>query len=293
MTILDTLRSPAAGRALSGERRVVQRTRGRRHGPVTRLMSPSDLGGLLRPFVFLDHFDIDTEAAARGGFGLHPHSGIATATWILEGSVAYVDTSGRTGELPQGGLEWMRAGGGAWHGGHFGDAARIRGFQLWLALPPELELGPAESIYLAPRVIEHDGPATVLLGRYGAASSSIETPSPITYLSLKLKAGERWRYQPPQGQTVAWLAVSTGQLTAPEAIGSGELAVFEESDEAIDFQAQTDTEFVLGSAVKHPHDLVLGHYSVHTSGAALRQGEARIQAIGMRLREEGRLQPTR
>src|SRR3977135_4710656 len=85
-------------------RRVAHRTRGQRHGPVTRLMSPSDLGELLRPFVFLDHFDIDTSGASREGFGLHPHSGIATITWILEGSVGYVDTSGHTGEIPQGGL---------------------------------------------------------------------------------------------------------------------------------------------------------------------------------------------
>ena len=47
--------------------------------------------------------------------------------------------------------------------------------------------------------------------------------------------------------------------------------------------------FVLGSAIKHPHDLVLGHYSVHTSAAALEQGEAEIQRIGQRLRAEGKL----
>jgi hypothetical protein len=65
--------------------------------------------------------------------------------------------------------------------------------------------------------------------------------------------------------------------------------VFEESGEAIDFTAQGDTAFVLGSAVKHPHELVMGYYSVHTSRAALAQGEAEIQRIGMRLKEEGRL----
>lgn len=53
--------------------------------------------------------------------------------------------------------------------------------------------------------------------------------------------------------------------------------------------ARGDTAFVLGSAVKHPHELVMGHYSVHTSKAALAQGEAEIQRIGMRLRQEGRL----
>jgi len=47
--------------------------------------------------------------------------------------------------------------------------------------------------------------------------------------------------------------------------------------------------FVLGSAIKHPHPLVLGYYSVHTSEKALAQGEAEISRIGRQLRERGRL----
>ena len=43
--------------------RIIGRTRGRRHGPITRLMSPGDLGELLKPFVFLDLFDMDDEAS--------------------------------------------------------------------------------------------------------------------------------------------------------------------------------------------------------------------------------------
>jgi hypothetical protein len=65
--------------------------------------------------------------------------------------------------------------------------------------------------------------------------------------------------------------------------------VFEESSEAIDFVAHGDTTFVLGSAMKHPHELVMGYYTVHTSKAALAQGEAEIQRIGTGLRKEGRL----
>jgi redox-sensitive bicupin YhaK (pirin superfamily) len=268
-------------------RRVVFRTRGQQHGPVTRLMSPSDLGERLRPFVFLDI--VETDTASVRGLPLHPHSGIATITWIMEGNVGYEDTLGHTGKIYQGGLEWMHAGGGAWHGGDFGDSPRVRGFQLWIALPPEAELGHAESIYLERDVIEHAGPATVLLGHYGAAKSAIQTPSPINYLSVKLRAGDRWRYQPPEGQTVGWMAVSVGRLSAPDAVGAGDFAIFEESDDAIGFEAETDTEFVLGSAAKHPHDLVLGYYSVHTSEAALLEGETRIREIGARLRGEGRL----
>ncbi|MDB5871176.1 MAG: Redox-sensitive bicupin YhaK, pirin superfamily [Ramlibacter sp.] len=269
-----------------GARRVVRRTQGHRHGPVTRLMSPSDLGELLRPFVFLDHIDTPRGADA---FGLHPHSGIATVTWIMEGNVSYEDTTGETGKIPEGGLEWMQAGGGVWHGGGFGDSPRIRGFQLWLALPPELELGPAHSIYSQPDQIQRDGPVAVLLGRYGTASSGIRAPSPVNYLSVSLKAGEQWTYHPPTNHTVGWAAVSRGILRSPDSLQAGELAVFAESSAPIDFHAVTDVEFVLGSAVKHPHDLVLGHYSVHTNAVALREGEANIRQIASRLRTEGRL----
>ena len=282
----DRILSPSVSLAMP-ERRVAYRTRGREHGPVTRLMSPSDLGELLRPFVFLDH--IDSADGSAGGFGLHPHSGIATVTWIMEGNVSYEDTTGGTGKIPAGGLEWMQAGGGVWHGGGLGNSPRVRGFQLWLALPPSLELGPAQSLYLTPDQIPRHGPVAVLLGRYGSAVSKIATPSPINYLSVSLKAGERWAYQPPVQHAVAWTAVSRGSLRAPESLQAGELALFEESNEPIAFDAETDVELVVGSAVKHPHDLVLGHYSVHTSADALREGEARIQQIAAHLRAEGRL----
>lgn len=286
MSALNLL-APPSGVKMPAGRCVVYRTRGRRHGPVTRLMSPSDLGELLRPFVFLDHFD--TAGGSPSGFGLHPHLGIATVTWVMEGNVSYEDTTGETGKILTGGLEWMQAGGGVWHGGAFGDSPRIRGFQLWVALPPGLELGPAQSLYLKPDQIQRDGPVAVLLGCYGNASSEISSPSPINYLSVSLKAGERWTYIPPEHHTVAWAAVSRGSLRSPEALQAGELAVFEESSQSIAFHAETDVELVMGSAVKHPHDLVLGYYSVHTSAHALREGEARIQQLGNGLRAEGRL----
>ena len=267
--------------------RIAKRTSGQKHGPITRLMSPSDFGRLLKPFVFLDL--IDNQGTPFTGFGLHPHSGIATLTYIAEGSVRYEDTNGATGLLPAGGLEWMRAGGGVWHGGGTGEAGRTRGFQLWIALPPELELGPSESVYLAPEVIPHDGPARVLLGRYGTATSSIKAPSPMNYLGLRLNAGERWSYQPPAEHTVLWIAVGMGSLLVPDELHQGELVAFRPSSAAIEFEAQSDAEFVLGSAVPHDYDLVLGSHSVHTSTKALREAEARISAIQTRLIQEGRL----
>jgi len=250
-------------------------------------MSPSDFGRLLKPFVFLDL--IDNQGTPFTGFGLHPHSGIATVTYIAEGSVRYEDTNGATGLLPAGGIEWMRAGGGVWHGGGLGEPGRTRGFQLWIALPPELELGPSESIYLSPETIPTDGPVRVMIGSYGSATSSIQAPSPMNYLAVRLKPGERWRYQPPAGHTVLWTAVGKGSILVPDELQQGELAAFTRSSAVLEVEAQSDAEFVLGSAVPHNYDLVLGSHSVHTSVEALRGAETRISEIHTRLIEQGRL----
>jgi len=268
-------------------RQIVHRTRGQRHGPITRLMSPSDLGQTLKPFVFLDLFD--TAGASFSGFGLHPHSGIATLTYLQEGSVRYEDTTGATGILGEGGVEWFKAGHGAWHGGGAGESGRTRGFQLWIALPPELELAPAESIYQAPENIRRIGPASILLGKLGALSSPLPAPSSLNYLAVRLNAGQHFRYAPPADHSVCWIAVSSGSLAVPEGVAAGELVVFAPGNQAIDFHATADAAFVLGSAARHPYDLVLGKYSVHTSADTLRAAERHLAEIRQRLQQEGRL----
>jgi redox-sensitive bicupin YhaK (pirin superfamily) len=203
--------------------------------------------------------------------------------------VSYIDPDDVRGTLPAGGVEWMQAGRGMWHGGGFDKGGRTRGFQLWIALPAESELGPTVSIYQGPKAVPADGPARVLLGSYGSASNTIASPSPINYLAVRLAAGERWHYEPPTGHTVLWVAVASGALAASDELRHGDLAAFEPSTEAVEFEALTDTEFVLGSAAPHEHDLVLGYYSVHTSPEALSDGEAHIASIKKRLVQEGRL----
>jgi|RhiMetdeSRZDD1v2_1073273.scaffolds.fasta_scaffold02554_6 redox-sensitive bicupin YhaK (pirin superfamily) len=269
------------------DRNIVYRTSGKTHGPITRLMSPSDLGELLKPFVFLDLADFGSPfAPAPMEFMWHPHSGIATVTLMLDGEVRYADTIGKEGVLPAGGVEWMRASNGVWHTGEPKGPAKA--FQLWVALPPELENAPNISHYVAPKDIPEEGPVRVILGGYGKSKSPIAAP-PMSYLSVSLRAGERWTYHPPKGHTVAWVAVHEGVLRTTLPIPKGKIAIFEPSEASIDFTAEGKTGFVLGSAVKHPHDLVLGNYSVHTSAKALREGEAEIRRIGQKLRADGTL----
>ena len=268
-------------------REVVYRTRGNAGGPITRLMSPSDLGEIIKPFVFLDLFDLHGQDASMSiESGWHPHSGIATVTVIFDGAVRFAETTGKSGVLRSGSIEWMQAGGGVWHTGA-PEPVGVKGFQLWVALPPELENSPNTSHYVMAEDVPVVGPARVILGSHGKQRSPISSP-PMTYLAVSLKAGERWSYEPPKGHAVAWVSVLDGALRTSSRIPSGELAIFEPSEESIDFVAEGPTRFVLGSAAKHPHDLVLGNYSVHTSEAALDRGEAEIRRIGAKLRAEGK-----
>ena len=258
-------------------RNIVHRTRGAGHGPITRLISPEDLGEVLKPFVFLDLFEM--EDVHGRGFAPHPHSGIATLTTFLTGSMTYADSTGKRGALADGAVEWMQAGCGVWHAGRPDAGKAMRGYQVWIALPPELELAAAESWYLAPDRIRRAGPARVLLGHYEEISSPISFPVPVTYLHVQLSDGQRWTYQPDPAHDLAWLAVNRGTLVTVSGSLERELAVFEEGNHAIELEAVGPVEFVIGSAAKHPYPLVNGNYSVHTSLAALSQGERNIDAL--------------
>jgi len=70
---------------------------------------------------------------------------------------------------------------------------------------------------------------------------------------------------------------------------AGELAVLEEGDAPVTFEADTDVRMLVGSAAKHHHPLVLGRHSVHTSRDSLARGEARIREVYAALRGAGRV----
>jgi redox-sensitive bicupin YhaK (pirin superfamily) len=268
----------------AAHRPIVYRTQGTTRGGVTRLISPSGADGLIKPFVFLDLFHLRSSGHKMG---MHPHSGIATVTVIMDGALEYRETTGSAGTLPTGGVEYMSAGGGVWHEGGPVENGAVRGFQLWLALPPEDENGPSHSLYLAPDRVRQAGPARVVIGSHEGAASDIRTRAPINYLHLTLKDGERWNYTPPAGHDVAWVAVADGALETAGLRLSGELGVFQKGEGRLDFVAHGDTQFVLGSSATHPHPLVTGYYSVHTSEAALQKGEAGIARLGAGLRAVG------
>ena len=94
------------------------------------------------PFLLFDHFAFNTPAEGPiSGFPMHPHRGIETVTYMLEGSVYHRDSLGNASLIEPGDVQWMTAGGGILHEElpRRGESGNIYGFQLWVNLPASLK----------------------------------------------------------------------------------------------------------------------------------------------------------
>jgi redox-sensitive bicupin YhaK (pirin superfamily) len=254
---------------------------------MTRLGCPSDLGQLIKPFVLLYYIDFPPETDLA--FGLHAHSGIGSVSMLMDGSLHLRDSRDAPVTLEAGGMEWICSGSGIWHGGPMTVSGHMRGFQMWVSLAPQFELTESREQFLRPDEVPEAGCARILLGRYGELQSPIDALWPITYLHVRLSAGDDWHYEPPRDHDVLWIALHSGSLDVGSALEEGELVIFEDGNQAVEFRALGDCEFVLGSALRSPYDLVEGSGSVHTSADALRRAQVQIERLAGQLRKQGRL----
>src|SRR5580693_4192211 len=89
------------------------------------------------PFLLLDDFRSENPADYKAGFPWHPHRGMETITYVLDGDVEHADSMGNKGDISAGDVQWMTAGSGIIHqempkGNSKGE---MLGFQLWSNLP--------------------------------------------------------------------------------------------------------------------------------------------------------------
>ncbi len=148
------------------------------------------------PFLMLDSFDsIDPDDYSQG-FPLHPHRGIETITYLIEGNIEHNDTLGNTGNISAGEAQWTCAGRGIMHEEMPKPSSRLLGFQLWLNLPKTDKM--AEPSYFTitngqiPVVEMHFGEVRVVSGKYGSATGVKARHLPATLLDVSLSAGEKF-----------------------------------------------------------------------------------------------------
>ncbi len=158
------------------------------------------------PFLLLDHFGSDEPADYMAGFPMHPHRGIETVTYMLEGETDHRDTMGNAGTIGPGAVQWMSAGGGLLHEEMPRPVnGKLEGFQLWVNLPAKLKMSrPRYQEFSAAQIPEarrDDGTVIrVVAGETDGVSGAVkEIAMQPTYLDVHLSAGARFSQRIPRG----------------------------------------------------------------------------------------------
>lgn len=153
------------------------------------------------PFVFLDHMGPHTLAVGEGlDVPPHPHIGLATLTWLIEGSLDHRDSLGTEQRIRPGEVNWMTAGRGIVHSERTpfeerSRSARLEGLQFWVAQPEDSEAGEPRFEHAAatelPRWQTNHTDWVLVAGRWQQHRSPIRTDSELTLLDLRSRTGGR------------------------------------------------------------------------------------------------------
>ncbi len=191
----------------------------------------------LDPFFLFDHFGSEDPDDYLAGFPMHPHRGIETVTYMLDGSVTHRDSLGHEGSIGAGDVQWMTAGSGILHEEmpHAGPR-RLDGFQLWVNLPRKLKMtAPRYQDVPAARIPEVAAPGgarvRVIAGRVDGVEGAVrEIFAGPSYLDVALPAGGTFEQPVARGHT-ALLYVYRGQAeVAGKAVASPRLAILGDGD---------------------------------------------------------------
>ncbi len=197
------------------------------------------------PFLLFDHFAFnDPREGPILGFPTHPHRGIETVTYMLEGSVRHRDSLGNVGVIEAGDVQWMTSGRGILHEEmpRRSPEGHVNGFQLWVNLPASQKMSqPRYQGVVADDipVLPSDGARVrVVSGTYAGVVGPITAiaASPL-YLDVTLEPGAEFRIPTPVDDTLlAYVFEGTGRFGGSErepgeAVDAVHMIVFDAGDQ--------------------------------------------------------------
>ncbi|MFN8595853.1 MAG: pirin family protein [Anaerolineae bacterium] len=161
------------------------------------------------PFLLLDHFAFnDPVEGPIVGFPMHPHRGIETVTYMLDGSVHHRDSLGNAGLIGPGDVQWMTSGRGIMHEEmpRRSPTGAIAGFQLWVNLPAKLKMTTPRyqevSAATIPTVQRPGATIRVVAGEVDGVKGPVtDIAAQPVYMDVTLKAGASFTYPVPHGHT--------------------------------------------------------------------------------------------
>jgi len=189
---------------------------------------------LLDPFLLFDVFGSENVADYIAGFPMHPHRGMETVTFMLEGTVRHKDSLGNSGVIGAGDLQWMSAGSGIIHEEMPQKSPKgVRGFQMWVNLPkaekmrePAYRDAPKSAI---PSVAVPGGEVRPIAGSFNGVSGPLTgIARDPAYFDVRLEDGAMVSLPTPETQT-AFVYVYEGNLGVgedPKAYRTGSCLIF-------------------------------------------------------------------
>jgi len=149
------------------------------------------------PFLMLDAFDSHDPADYIKGFPFHPHRGIETVTYLIQGDIEHRDSLGNKGNILDGCCQWMTAGSGIMHQEMPKASERMLGVQLWLNLPRSHKMTHPQyrdiSSGMIPKVQEEGCTIGIISGHYQQTSGAIQGDYVKTlFLDVAIRAGAKW-----------------------------------------------------------------------------------------------------
>jgi len=170
----------------------------------------------LDPFLLLDEFKSDNPEDYIAGFPPHPHRGFQTLTYMISGDFEHKDSTGSSGILSSGGLQWMNAGSGVIHSEMpIMREGLLWGYQLWLNSPAREKMSdPFYHNYKAIELKEGDTRINLLSGAFNEIEQKNWAHYPVIYLDIRLNKGEDFEYEIPEEMN-AFCIVSEGAIEFP------------------------------------------------------------------------------
>ncbi|AEJ00636.1 Pirin domain protein [Nitrosomonas sp. Is79A3] len=227
--------------------------------PVRSLFSYRDHGKLLSPFLLLDYAGPVEFASAEQprGVGQHPHRGFETVTIVYQGEVAHRDSTGQSGVIGLGDVQWMTAGAGILHEEFHSESftrsgGQLEMVQLWVNLPAKNKMTtPGYQAILnkdipAIAVPDGSGVVRVIAGNYQGHAGPAHTFTPMNVWDLRLNPRKTTEFSLTDGWNVALIILHGMVSINGDTLGKeAQTVVLDQMGNRISLEAQGNNAVVL------------------------------------------------
>ncbi len=205
------------------------------------------------PFLMLDEFGSENKDDYIGGFPPHPHRGIETVTYMLDGEFEHEDSTGAKGRMKSGDVQWMKTGGGIIHSEMPAmKEGKLHGFQLWINMPAKLKMDKPEYLYIDANKMsihkDEEKKIKIIAGKFGDVEGPVKghNVKPI-YFDVELKKNKKFNFILPSSHN-SFIYLINGEIKIGDKTHdkvSGATLIILANGEKLNIKGNTNSKFLL------------------------------------------------